>query len=269
MKNNVIITVGTSQLEPDKIKKMALYDASLFGKIRINKADLNIIRQKGIEIIERLNGNFNLESPDPDLLGAEISTMALMEKEEDLKWRENGTLVLLASDTQMGKFARNILYDILTQIYEIPESRIKPDAKDLDTSLVIHNLTDNPPDQLHVNHALENLATVMKNQLVGRSVEENNSPRNIAVISGGFKSIIPCMTTLSLIYGFPLVYRFENSNQLQSVQPRSRNQNGGDEHKFWIKTLRGIREGGWGEPSPYLNVALEDRLSPERQNQIF
>jgi hypothetical protein len=63
-----------------------------------------------------------------------------------------------------------------------------------------------------LQHFAEEILKVLSN-----TGAENGRPDKpvLFVISGGFKSAIPCMTVSSLAFCIPMIYLFENSNELQ------------------------------------------------------
>jgi hypothetical protein len=50
--------------------------------------------------------------------------------------------------------------------------------------------------------------------------DKESYDHNSLIMSGGFKSTIPCLTLASFFFGIELLYIFESSNQLQKIHPK-------------------------------------------------
>lgn len=265
MRNNIIITVGTSQIREEKIAPLLPSEAVRFSRLRNNQPlNENDIRAL-ILACNTLSGRL---LTNPQFYGAEIATLQVMLANPELDFRENGDFILLASDTLKGRIARRILYENLIKKWHISESQILPRREDLDAAYIITGLKENPISKNEVDEAMVSLAEFIRDNLKSHQLGRPAEYQNICVMSGGFKSIIPCLTMLSLIYGFELFYLFEESNLLQSVHPIKEMEDIG-EHQFWIEALKRLQANNLIDPAPYLQTALQDRLDQNRQNQVF
>jgi hypothetical protein len=167
--------------------------------------------------------------------------------------------ILLASQTGSGMFAALILKLVLVELWGMPETSIKLQ--------MIYGLKDRPE---HVDTVMEELAKCIKDNLIhtDRKNVKTPSAHNILVMSGGFKSVIPCLTVFSMIYGLEMVYMFEFSRHLQSLHPVY-NYEDPDSLKVWRKTWRQMAKQGWaGQASSFLRVALAGRIELDRKGLI-
>jgi CRISPR/Cas system-associated protein Csm6 len=113
------------------------------------------------------------------------------------------TVTLLYSDTLPGAFCAGVLYLMLTDsgVFAMPLASV--------IGTRIPELYEEPRD---VDLAEENTRSCV---LEARKEDREN----IYVISGGFKSIIPTLTTYALIYEEDIYYLFERSKDLRKLTP--------------------------------------------------
>lgn len=270
-KVNYLITCGISQLAPLKIKKLGVYDdtyQALEKRQRENRDPLPpdyiedpVVTAQASRVVDGMRefwekrqdtlGQF--ESP----FGAEIATLVALERQASDRWPSpQDHFTLLVSGTRSGAFAARILATVLTNLWDVPQQQITPE--------IVQGLTERPnfPDQ-----AIENLALALHKHI--RPVDKQNSWRNVIVMSGGFKSSIPCLTVFSLLFGLEMVYIFEQSDQLQSLHPRYNIQDS-KALEIWRKTWEQMEKQGWAgdQASPALRIALQARRDLDRKQLV-
>jgi hypothetical protein len=193
--------------------------------------------------------------------GAEIHTLiSLQERDPKPGWfPEYDQAVLLASQTGQGMFASLILKHVLVKLWGMPEANTKLE--------MIYGLKDRPEN---VDTVMEELAKRIKDNLIHTPQKEIGKPaaHNILVMSGGFKSVIPCLTVFSLIYGLEMVYMFEFSRHLQSLHPIY-NYEDPESLKIWRETWNQMAKQGWaGQASSFLRVALNGRMDLDKRKLV-
>ena len=133
-------------------------------------------------------------------MGAELSTLAKLwaRKEWDPK---QDTLTLLASETDAGVWCAAMARAMLLE-WGVPAGNITPQ--------VVEQLKELPgsPEDAAINLA----KAVMQANISYR--------KNVIVITGGFKSGIPVLTVVALVYGMRLVYLFEDAPDVQWIDLR-------------------------------------------------
>ena len=228
---NLLITCGTSQLEREKLLELGVNNADyqnfFEGELAERDGNLSVphpkypendefacIRKE--ELVFRLSELINNSTPEAlnnqigkpiNLLGAEISTLIQLSRRREAPWvPDRDAITIIASQTYQGQFAASVLQGILEKVWSLRAENLKLE--------VVPELRDiNPKPEV----ATTNLAEVFSDRL--RSQTEHLAWHNILVITGGYKSIIPCATIYSMIFGVELVYIFERSNKLQSLHP--------------------------------------------------
>lgn len=223
--HHIIITCGTSQIDKDKLNRLGIT-----GDARDNferDAKLGVLppepfyaRHQGLanQIIELL-----IENKDElayrsaeSIFGAEISTLeALKDHGEWKNWDpKSDTYVILSSETGPGYFCAQLLRRLLTDpnFFGIPDNE-----NNITKPLIVNRLVDKPSGEEEAKAASNNLAKTIYDQLKPRTTQQNI--RNIFIMTGGYKSVIPCLTLFSLFYGIELVYLFERSAYIQSLYP--------------------------------------------------
>lgn len=239
--HNFLIPCGTSQIDPEKLRDLQLSisdtdlqefekDVQYFGESsecfeKKHQRVANAIVERLVENKRLLDERTNVVTP----FGAEIST--LNELSHLPGWREwertSDTYTIFSSDTGPGYFCAQILRRLLIHldIYAIP-------GKNVGRVVKVERLKDQLNSAEIANSAMIELSRQIRSHL--RYI--NSGPRNgrdVFVMSGGYKSIIPCLTMFSLIYGIELVYLFERSPFAQSIYPKpAQNPN---EYKEWAR----------------------------------
>lgn len=149
-------------------------------------------------------------------LGAELSTLIRYMQDGNLE-ASGHTFHILHSDTYPGWF--NAL--LLQQTAAAMEWAVPADI-DLHK---IDNLRDKPAegnDPLQaLSRAVNDILPKLKNPVI--------------IASGGYKSVIPCMTIYALLYAVPLIYLFEKSDQLVNLTPVVTVANQKKFHQLWKK----------------------------------
>lgn len=251
MKTNLIIPCGTSQLEKllgmhpplscspttqsqveeafalqlrvgpeDYLGSRLVRDAiddivkRLVTELHIELDEKNTVRPKKILKPEHVRDNWWAENP----FGSELSTLIRLEDRLNLAPKESYTpphrLVLLASETPAGLMARRVLRKVLEHEYGY---RLKPIDPDKEKSAspqpgvkeeLVAGLTEIPNNP--------EVAEITLVEIIRRNLFSFDSGWcNLFLVTGGFKSILPCLTMLSLLYGIEMVYLFEHSPQVQ------------------------------------------------------
>jgi hypothetical protein len=240
-KTKYIISVGTSQLDAlDPQKNPPLYTdqahiadwRDFYDRIRKNSStDTNspqFLRDKDAWI--KPIGNLLADKISPlceeryaslekkirnetNPFGAEISLLTIYEKDVKTIDPALDEFYLITSRTQAGVFAAELLQYLLIYKWGIKTT--------VHIEEICH-LSDAPGSEETVNQAMEQLAQKIKN-IIKASLHNNKSDYgHIFMISGGFKSIIPCLTLFSLFFGIKMYYVFEKSIILQALHPSLR-----------------------------------------------
>ena len=194
--------------------------------------------------------------------GAEIHTLISLESRLPTPaWTpERDSAVLLASDTRIGTFAATILREVLVNLWGMPADQVAFE--------IIGDLSEKPNN---AETAMENLARAIIRHLKTTSQSSYMQPEwhNILVMSGGFKSVIPCLTTFSLIYGLEMAYMYEMADIPQALHPRYNYENL-QALKFWRKVWVQMKKQGWmsSQASSYLRIALEGRIMIDQEGNL-
>lgn len=194
--------------------------------------------------------------------GAEIHTLISLESRLPTPaWApEQARAVLLASDTRLGVFAALILKEVLVNLWHMPSDQVSIE--------IIGDLSEKPNN---VETAMENLATAIVKHIKTTPQSQSRNPEwhNILVMSGGFKSVIPCLTTFSLIYGLEMAYMYEMADIPQALHPRY-NYEDQEALKFWRKVWKQMQKQGWmsNQAGSYLRIALEGRMRIDGEGNL-
>lgn len=251
-----IITCGSSQLDKAPLLGFSdLYNSNT-SETKILE-NYNKILDKAIPNLKKLWKNREVlrKNPDKNPFGGEISTLLALQDNYKLanQWGKDDTFVLLTSNSVKGRLAADIISQVL----------IDEELWGVSTHNIIQNETGkfwftieelkDKASETDMDHALmklvdlvcEHAAPPIKNPKKWKQIKENH-----LVMTGGYKSIIPCLTVLSLQYGFKLVYLFEHSSYLQFLQPKIEYQDGSSEYLgmfFKRKEQKKFKIGGWFE----------------------
>ncbi len=244
MVRHLIVTCGTSQIEEKRIQKAR--EAALTGK---SGKDKEVERKawekwqnypkKLLEATEGIDNNAFLQitgqaksaggqltedgqycevllnglikkwsdmekvvGTDSNPFGAEISTLYKMEKESLFTSAED-SVVLLYSDTLSGAFCAGMLYRLMTGAYKMPPANVTP--------IRIPELREKP----------RNVAAAEDNTRIALLEARKEDAENTFVMTGGFKSSIPILTVIALLWGDSIYYLFERSKELRHVNPQA------------------------------------------------
>ncbi|WP_322508991.1 hypothetical protein [Anaerolinea sp.] len=135
-------------------------------------------------------------------LGAEISTLLVYFKQNQNQ--NNHTFYILRSDTYSGWFNAEVLGLVLQNLGWASQVELVP----------IENLREQPTAT--GTDPLINLGRELK-EILTRITESQTKEPPLMVISGGFKSILPCLTVYSMIFAVKMVYLFEQSSHLVEI----------------------------------------------------
>ncbi len=214
---NYIITCGISQLKFDRIGSAFPSGKKQFTSWIENdwtKNDYNSVNYMN-KVVGILNKGFENEQPGGhNLLGAELSTLKLLRQKQARDSNEEEKFRVLASVSNDGQLAATILTNSLEKL---GLTGSKQTVKDL----------DDKPDEDRVNPAMCSLVDNLYNSLLPKA-------KNKLIITGGFKSILPCITLFATLNGLEMYYLFEDSNCLQSLQPTGKSLKDPAKRSEWI-----------------------------------
>lgn len=293
MPRNLIVTCGTSQIEQRRLQKAK--DAALINKVIKEKRSEEKTWQSLFEYTENVQkpaqgiddqfiqqlisqqtgkqltgegqfcktlsdglvrrwGKINddigkLDNP----FGAEISTLHKM-KTTSPSFFDPATdsVVLLYSDTGGGAFCAGVLYHLLThqQVYAMPQNNI--------TCKRIPELREEPRNVV--------VAEDETRKALLRARKKQEGIKNIFVMTGGFKSTLPILTVIAVLYGEPIYYLFERSKELRHVDPQATAQS-----SWWLSLIaqrKTQKDERTGQTSVILTVSTDvgiDLSVPEPQ----
>lgn len=174
--------------------------------------------------------------------GAEISTLLRM-AQENMWTAENDHVRLLYSPTKAGLWSAGLASWALSQFWELPEERL-----DAQVVYKLYGITTDPDGALGA----------LADRLVETKAKADEGGRRLVlVMTGGFKSVVPCLTIFSLVWGVPLVYLFEKSDQLQRLHEQlGRTATGVSE--FWQQVWNDLKTQGERQS---VGVCLERALA--------
>lgn len=268
IRNNFIISCGISQLDEAKLGKDGLnvlnaaYRALDVFLKRDNPVDEKILTREDIQeqiarvtkaVCERFNARQDREAYLKALrkattvpIGAEAITLAGWE-EKHPEWKpEQDYYVLLASQTASGLFAREVLSGVLACCWQVPETSIK--------KMMVPELRAAPAD---VGKALVNFTQAVKDNL--KPNKANDRWHNVLVATGGYKSVIICMTAVAFLYGIELIYMHEDSDELLPLYPQVELQSE-KSRAFWKNTWAEMEKRGFADSAPeWFRLLLKNR----------
>lgn len=274
--NKIILTCGTSQIEsltsgdpksnleksyrdrgipgillddhkePCDLFYVTNLDRTLVAWMQEVIDELIVITQAELTIIDNFIGQ------ESNKFGAEISTLhQMMNRANGVQWKpKEDRIVLLASQTRKGLFAAILIKEILIQIYEVSGESIDIDF--------VRKLKEDPKCNTQIEEALDNFARKILHHM---DVENNAKTFEdyLLVMSGGFKSVIPCMTMASFFFGIELIYIFESSSKLQSLNPKIDLESRADQD-FWKKVWKDLERLGLQNQASWYQTLLNARL---------
>ncbi len=257
MPNTLIITCGTSQIDGDKINVLGLTERD-YAPIRQDTASVvsytpgscacssaceNMV--KAISTRHQQEGTSLFERVDTPL-GAELATLHRMR--EEIFWNPNDDrITLLATETRAGVFCADVIEALMRKLWGVPDSKVK--------SQVIPEMKESPAntDVAAVNIVRAVLANLQP------------QPKNLLVMTGGFKSLVPPLSMVSFLHGIELVYLFERSTRLQVLNLGPDLVLCSEDQGFWQKTWRDMQRTGYGNHAhPALRAALQHRVEHEK-----
>lgn len=221
MARNIIVTCGTSQIELGKfniirehvnsgdrlneLNDISKYTCGLEGTDHPVALFDNAIGEKEthgthcknlVDILCDLTKYLSTKiGTDYNPFGAEISTLHTMCKEVVFDPAQD-SIKLLYSGTNKGAFAAAVLHNLLAKIYNLTSEKIE--------ACCIKELREEPMS------AEEAESQTQAHLLAAR----DDNLKNIFVMSGGFKSIIPTLTLCAITRNDPVYYLFEKSKEL-------------------------------------------------------
>jgi putative CRISPR-associated protein (TIGR02619 family) len=231
MPRHLIVTCGTSQIEDEKIKALSrnvlpemknnweqltefvneVKEEPAYGISDVSwKEDLEILRHS--ETLTRVLASYmpklsEMVRQKNNVFGGEITTLFQMAKQEEPVFNPaEDTLTLLYSDTRSGAFCMATLHQLL-----VKEEPFKMSPSNLTPPFRIAELREEPSD---IEAAEKNT-----HEAILKSRKEGEGIQNIFVVTGGFKSILPAVTTYALVFGDEMYYLFEKSEQLRRLDP--------------------------------------------------
>lgn len=259
---NFIITCGTSQIERKKLVLVGLSEDEidrLIGELESSQPDA--ILNQGLElhlntIVDRL---ITMElllktniGTDDNPFGAEFSTLYMIMDQDHAGDRN---FFILSSDTGKGMFCARVLQSLLIRHYGIDLGEI--------SILVVPGLKEDPHRQDDIEILMHNLLDKISDSLV------NNSDRmvdNVIVMTGGFKSIIPCLTLVATLFGLEMVYLFEHSRHIQKLTPVIKLSIKTTREK-WISNWNEVIRGGQVNETSWMYQLI--KIRNERKDEVF
>ena len=194
------------------------------------------------KILDFVNSENPIEciAEDFNPLGAELSTLYLFFHEKKLLPASGHIFHILMSDSYLGWFNAIILKKVIEGTgwgrvvgpYLVANLKSKPDNRKPDPLLSL---------SLRLKEILK---------------EKREMPPTI-VMSGGFKSVIPCLTMYSAIFALPLIYLFETSGQIKEITPVQKVNKSQESKKLW----GGLSDIDIARNIPWLQEALDFRTS--------
>lgn len=162
---------------------------------------VGIIAEKITEFIKKSQSKEYIGTEN-NPLGAEISTLLVYFKQNQNQ--DKHTFYILRSDTYLGWFNAEVLGLVLQKLGWASQVKV----------VCIENLREQPTDW--TADPLINLGRELQNILTQITKTQTKEPP-LMVISGGFKSILPCLTVYSIMFAVKMVYLFEQSSHLVEI----------------------------------------------------
>ncbi|QRN84304.1 hypothetical protein JR338_06100 [Chloroflexota bacterium] len=226
--NKFIVTCGTSQIDPSIFKILDKnlakeYDGWGFEAFFRNHplevppnflqwVDGSLLKKYQIVIKGDLDSLDEKIGKGNNPLGAELSTLHLLKnRETGVRWNpKEDRIILISSETGKGQSVASLIKRLLQGVYGLEEGQI--DIK------VVKDLREKPANS---DSTLMNFANnILQSIDIDNEEEFKKYSHYVLAISGGFKSTIPCMTLASFFFGIEMVYVYEDSDGLQSLQPK-------------------------------------------------
>jgi putative CRISPR-associated protein (TIGR02619 family) len=251
MARHLIVTCGTSHIEQRKLVTLRLDRDPWYANLADDNRPIDDDRikywpehRKFETVVEALQREWPrlrsfIRHPE-NPFGAEISTLAKMEEANEWSPAED-TITLLYSDTEAGAFCAAVVRYLLEEKWGVPKANIEAKR--------VVGLKEEP----------ENAIIAEKNfsEAVKEAMKEGHT--NVIVMTGGFKSVVPCLTIYALLFGIEMFYLFERSDQLQRIHLPV--------EKVPLSLWQVVRQ-QWRSKAPQaMIVALEHRL--QNPNVVF
>lgn len=175
------------------------------------------------DVIQRFCGqNNSLEfiGKESNPLGAELSTLVKFFHDNRTALTSH-TFYLLRSDTYKGWF--NAL--VLQKVIESSGWGIVVGP------YLVEHLRERLPEGGDPLLSLSNRMREILRLIKANQPEQSQPP--VIIMSGSFKSVIPCLTVYSLIFALPLIYLFEKSAKIQDLKPVQEIANRSQHNALW------------------------------------
>lgn len=260
---NFIITCGTSQIERKKLEAVGLSDSEVdrlitdLEKCRpVAMLDQEFEHPLNLIVDSLLRKEQLLQitiGTDDNPFGAEFSTLYMIMDPDHAGGRR--IFSILSSETGKGVFCARILQSLLIRRYEI-------DPGDINI-LKVPGLKEDPQDQDEIESLMHNLLDKISDSLV------NNSGRmadNVIVMTGGFKSVIPCLTLVATLFGLEMVYLFEHSRHIQKLMPMINLKEKNIRQK-WINNWNDVMRSGQVNEMSWMYQLI--KIRNERKDEVF
>lgn len=161
---------------------------------------INIVNyiQKNAQDLQQIIGT------DHNPLGAELSTL-LVYFGYDINQHDH-TFHILRSDTYLGWFNAEVLSQVLVQLGWENNNTVQ--------LLKISNLREQlNPQNIDPLLVLGRTLQHILSELIDAKIPD----QPLMVVSGGFKSILPCLTVYSILFALKMVYLFEKSSSIVEI----------------------------------------------------
>jgi len=260
---NFIVTCGTSQIERKKLGVIGLSDFEADTLItNLEECQLDTMQDQAFEyslnsIVDSLLRRVQLLETtigtDENPFGAEFSTLHVIMDQDHTGDRK--AFSILSSDTGKGVFCARILQSLLIRHYAIDPGEIN--------ILRVPGLKEDPNGQNEIENLMHNLLDKISDSLV------NNNSRmvdNVIVMTGGFKSVIPCLTLVATLFGLEMVYLFEHSQHIQKLMPMI-NLSEKKMRQKWIDNWNDVMRGGKVNEKSWMYQLI--RIRNERKDEVF
>lgn len=263
MIKNHIVTCGTSQIEKSKLRLIGQAENEIDNLFVALKEwtpntildheleySLNRIADRLISMVDLLPGRIGT---DDNPFGAEFSTLYMIMDQYHAGDRK--TFFILSSDTGKGVFCARILQALLMKHYGV-------DFGDINI-LVVPGLKEDPHSQNEIENLMHNLLDKVSDSLLNNS---GGMVDNLIVMTGGFKSIIPCLTLVATLFGLGMVYQFEHSQYLQRLMPMI-NFNEKITRQKWISNWNDVMRGGKVGETSWMYQLI--KIRNDRKDEVF
>lgn len=261
--DNFIIPCGTSQLDRKKLDRIGLTEQEI--DILTQKAkntipgtnfdeELRRLKNRIVKsLVEKINRFFDVVGTENNPFGAEFNTIYMI--------RDNytrGNVIkcsILSSDTGEGYFCAIVLKNLLIQLCNIDSENI--------SILVVGGLNEDPGNQNEIETLMDNLLLKISGSLCP---DQEHNVKNVIIMTGGFKSLIPCLTLIATLFGLEMAYVFELSRHIQKITPMINFQDKDIRHK-WIDNWNDVMKQGKVAPGSWLNRLIT--LRNEHKDEVY